>query len=168
MIEETEHTRIAAWVRDVFRLPETTTVLVTGDNVSCDDAAVEPATLLTIKIDAARSYEYSIMKSAASVCYDDILLLKKSAQKFAIENHPFLSKLLRYFGWWFIFAGALTTFSICPVCGQVGCPVGIGTTGIIAGFFTVLKQNGKEWARSVKQRIMTAITGMRNSYKAGN
>gem|GEM_PF-802063 len=65
----------------------------------------------------------------------------------AIENMTLVQKLkyhglLRFAGWWSIFAGALAVNSVCPICGTQGCPVGIGTTGIIAAFFAGLKQWG--------------------------
>jgi hypothetical protein len=49
------------------------------------------------------------------------------------------SGYIRFAGWWSIFAGALALNSTCPLCGSASCPVGIGTTGLIAGLFAALK-----------------------------
>jgi hypothetical protein len=50
--------------------------------------------------------------------------------------------MLRFTGWWSIFAGILAINSVCPVCGSTACPIGIGATGLIAGFFAAVKQWG--------------------------
>jgi hypothetical protein len=52
------------------------------------------------------------------------------------------SGIIRFAGWWSIFAGALALNSVCPICGGVACPVGLGTTGIIAGLLAGIKQWG--------------------------
>ncbi|HQO03050.1 MAG TPA: hypothetical protein PLI62_12335 [Spirochaetota bacterium] len=57
------------------------------------------------------------------------------------------SGVIRFAGWWSIFAGALALNSVCPICGGVACPVGLGTTGIIAGLLAGIKQWG---GRSIK------------------
>ncbi len=71
------------------------------------------------------------------------------------HNHVIRSKLLRLFGWWSIFAGGITAFSICPICGQAGCPIGVGTTGIIAGLFALVKQYGTYFVKFFKRRPYT-------------
>jgi len=55
----------------------------------------------------------------------------------------FSAGLLRFAGWWSIFAGVLAVNSVCPFCGSAACPVGLGTTGVIAVFFAAVKQWGK-------------------------
>ncbi len=50
--------------------------------------------------------------------------------------------LLRMAGWWSIFAGLLALNSVCPICGGASCPVGVGTTGIIAGLLAGAKVFG--------------------------
>lgn len=59
----------------------------------------------------------------------------------------FTSGVIRFAGWWSIFAGALALNSVCPICGGVACPVGLGTTDIIAGLLAGIKQWG---GRSIK------------------
>lgn len=51
----------------------------------------------------------------------------------------FSSAIVRFAGWWSIFAGVLALNSVCPVCGGSACPVGIGTTGVIAGVIAAVK-----------------------------
>ncbi|MBN2078430.1 MAG: hypothetical protein JW838_05660 [Spirochaetes bacterium] len=74
-------------------------------------------------------------------------LRKKSENTPVPGAKTFVKKLvasgaLRFAGWWSIFAGALALYSVCPVCGTVGCPVGIGVTGVLAGLLAALKQWG--------------------------
>ncbi|MBN1602938.1 MAG: hypothetical protein JW915_15120 [Chitinispirillaceae bacterium] len=54
------------------------------------------------------------------------------------KKHSVFSHLLKFLGWWFGFAGLYATFSVCPFCGQAGCPVGVGATGIFGGVFALI------------------------------
>lgn len=58
------------------------------------------------------------------------------------------SGTFRFLGWWSIFAGALAMNSVCPICGNAACPVGVGTTGILAGIMAGFKQWGGPVIRS--------------------
>mgnify|MGYP006961682514 CR=1 FL=1 len=60
------------------------------------------------------------------------------------------SGALRFAGWWSIFAGALALNSVCPICGGASCPVGIGTTGVIAAVLAGTKQWGGAIIRYVR------------------
>ncbi len=61
--------------------------------------------------------------------------------------------VLRFAGWWSVFAGLLAFNSVCPVCGNTACPVGLGTTGIIAAFFASLRQWGGSLFGALSDRI---------------
>jgi hypothetical protein len=50
--------------------------------------------------------------------------------------------LVRFAGWWSLFAGALALNSVCPVCGNAGCPTGIGSFGLVAAVLAFFKQYG--------------------------
>ncbi len=50
--------------------------------------------------------------------------------------------LVRFAGWWSLFAGALALNSVCPVCGNAGCPTGIGSFGLVAAVLAFVKQYG--------------------------
>ncbi|MBN2160127.1 MAG: hypothetical protein JW807_12085 [Spirochaetes bacterium] len=69
------------------------------------------------------------------------------------------SGIMRFAGWWSIFAGALALHSVCPICGSTGCPVGIGTTGIIAGLAAALKQWGGGIIRIIAGKVRRTISG---------
>jgi len=57
--------------------------------------------------------------------------------------------ILRFAGWWSVFAGLLAINSVCPVCGSTACPIGLGTTGVIAVFFAAVKQWGRRFFQSL-------------------
>ena len=45
---------------------------------------------------------------------------------------------MRFFASWFSFFAILGSFSICPFCGQPGCPGGAADAGILGGLATVV------------------------------
>jgi len=58
-------------------------------------------------------------------------------------------QVLRFLGWMAGFGG-LVAWSTCPFCGQSGCPVGAGTTGIMGGLFALCMTNWKRLIEQVK------------------
>lgn len=77
---------------------------------------------------------------------------------------PFVKRLLssgalRFAGWWSIFAGALALNSVCPICGGAACPVGIGTTGVIAAVLAGAKQWGGRIIGAITRRVRPAKSG---------
>ncbi|MBN1498060.1 MAG: hypothetical protein JXA07_14910 [Spirochaetes bacterium] len=69
------------------------------------------------------------------------------------------SGIVRFAGWWSIFAGALALNSVCPICGSSACPVGLGTTGIIAGLIAALKLWGGKLVRAIVRKTRPPETG---------
>jgi len=61
----------------------------------------------------------------------------------AHQRHSVFSRVLRFFAWWFAFIGLYSSSSVCPFCGQQGCPVGAGAAGFLGGFFALLVQDWK-------------------------
>ncbi|MGD9161880.1 MAG: hypothetical protein PVG39_25945 [Desulfobacteraceae bacterium] len=59
----------------------------------------------------------------------------------------------RFFGWWFGFTGLYSVFSVCPFCGQLGCPVGIASAGTVGAFFALCLQDWKLLFRFLKQKF---------------
>jgi len=150
---------IKNWVLKIFNLPEHTIVNIDENKISSLTSETKnftKITKITIVINKKKSYSYIIKKPIYLINYDDILFLKNSIKKHALDKYPFLSRFIRFFGWWFIFAGTLTTFSVCPFCGQVNCPVGVGSTGILAGFFALLKQYGRQVYDHIKQKLISS------------
>jgi len=91
-------------------------------------------------------------------CNQCLTLIEAGINESPDEHISFIRKIisagvLRFAGWWSVFAGLLALNSVCPVCGSTACPVGIGTTGIIAAFFAVIKQWGGGTLKKISQRI---------------
>jgi hypothetical protein len=66
-------------------------------------------------------------------------------------RYPFIGGLFRFLTWWLIFAGIYASSSVCPFCGQPGCPVGAGSAGLVGGFFALVISKGKV--------ILSLVTG---------
>ena len=58
-------------------------------------------------------------------------------------KYPVLGRLFRLFIWWLTFMGIYASSSVCPFCGQVGCPVGMAGAGLVGGFFALVIGQGK-------------------------
>ncbi len=132
---------------EVFVLPDSDLLRVSEEEYRDEEGRLNKRTNFNIKIKNKNFYKYSIQKSASEIGIDDINCLKESIESYLSKNYPIRSRVYKFFGWWFIFAGAITVFSVCPICGQTGCPVGVGTTGIIAGLLSLIKTGGKNHIR---------------------
>lgn len=142
-------------IRDIFTTPATAIIRINEEEHTDDSGTNTIKTTIQFISGRKTSPTYTILKPAPDISEEDIRLLYNSVIATVSQKHPLRFNLFRLFGWWFIFAGALTAFSICPICGQVGCPVGIGTTGIIAGVLALVKQHGHEAAKTTKKRIIS-------------
>jgi hypothetical protein len=58
-------------------------------------------------------------------------------------QYPLIGRLFRFLTWWLIFSGIYASSSVCPFCGQFGCPVGAGSAGIVGAFFALVMGKGK-------------------------
>jgi hypothetical protein len=150
---------IKQWISDIFNLSESSKISVRENRNISQPNNTPTITEINIIVNTKRSYSFNIEKPLSTITHDDIVLLENSLKKLAIKQHPFLAKFTRFFGWWFIFAGTFAAFSVCPVCGQVSCPVGVGTTGILAGIFALIKQNGRQFIYYIKEKIKLMISG---------
>ncbi len=69
----------------------------------------------------------------------------------ARKMSPF-GRLFRFIGLWFGFTGLYAAFSVCPFCGQPGCPVGLASSGAIGGLFALCFQDWKILVSYIKNR----------------
>jgi hypothetical protein len=60
--------------------------------------------------------------------------------KDAPKKNSLLNRFLSFLKPWLAFTGLYATFSVCPFCGQSGCPVGIGSAGLVGGVMALLAQ----------------------------
>jgi hypothetical protein len=64
-----------------------------------------------------------------------------------------LGRLFRFFGWWFGFTGLYSAFTVCPFCGQQGCPVGLVSAGTVGAFLALCAQDWKLLAGYLRRRL---------------
>ena len=72
------------------------------------------------------------------------------------EGHPGMSPfghLFRFLGWWFGIAGLYSVFSVCPFCGQSGCPVGLASAGTIGAFLALCMQDWKKLFNYLREKL---------------
>ncbi len=108
---------------------------------------------LTLEGKGAREFE--LPRPVDELSDDDLEKLKAAIRGSARPAGFFSRGLVRLLGWWVIFAGSLTVFSVCPICGRMGCVTGIGIYGIMAGLLALAKQYGK----SMLDRLAGFIRG---------
>jgi hypothetical protein len=47
-------------------------------------------------------------------------------------------RVFSFLGWWLGFSALLGPLSVCPACGQAGCPGGAASAGVLGGLLAVL------------------------------
>ena len=85
--------------------------------------------------------------------YEDIKLLRTTIEAHVVKKHPILGRLFRFFGLWFAFSVLYAMSAVCPFCGQVGCPVGAGSAGLVGGFFALCMQNWKAFVKFMYSKL---------------
>jgi hypothetical protein len=79
---------------------------------------------------------------------------KKTIKK--VKLSPF-GQLFRFIGWWFGFTVLYAMFSVCPFCGQQGCPVGLASAGTVGAFLSLCLQDWKRLFIFIKQKLKVAF-----------
>jgi len=64
-----------------------------------------------------------------------------------------LGYVIKLFAKWFGFTSLYAAFSVCPFCGQQGCPVGIGSASIIGAFFALIFSDWKILFSYIKNKL---------------
>ena len=62
---------------------------------------------------------------------------------------PFIGRFLKFLTWWLIFSGIYASSSVCPFCGQAGCPVGGASAGLVGGLCALVIGKGKVIIRQI-------------------
>jgi len=65
---------------------------------------------------------------------------------------PF-GRLFRFLGWWLGLTGLYSAFSVCPFCGQPGCPVGLASAGTVGAFLALCVQDWRSLFRYIKGKM---------------
>jgi hypothetical protein len=81
---------------------------------------------------------------------NDVEAKKTDSDNQNMKLSPF-GHLFRLVASWFGFTGLYAMFSVCPFCGQQGCPVGIASAGTVGAFFALCFQDWKRLFTYLKQ-----------------
>ena len=76
--------------------------------------------------------------------------------------HPFIGRFLKFLTWWLIFSGIYASSSVCPFCGQLGCPVGGASAGIVGGLFALVLGKGQV----IIERVTRGFSFIRSTIKS--
>lgn len=76
---------------------------------------------------------------------------KTSAAPFLKGRVRWLRPIARFAAWWFSLFALLGPLSVCPVCGQSGCPGGAASAGILGGVMAAFI-SGLRWVRDLARR----------------
>lgn len=144
--------QIERWFVETFNLPKGT--MVTASECECKgEQHSSIVTDVTVRLGKNHLHKYTVPKPLAGITYEDVKLLRTTIEANTVKKHPILGHLFWFLGWWFAFSGLYAMFAVCPFCGQVGCPVGAGSSGLIGGFFALCMQNWKAFARFIYSKL---------------
>lgn len=60
--------------------------------------------------------------------------------KEAPKKNNLLNRFMAFLKPWLAFTGLYAAFSVCPFCGQSGCPTGIGSAGLVGAVMALFTQ----------------------------
>ena len=139
--ENMQH-QLQQWIRDTFHLSKNEVITINEHRHSPDRS---DSSHTEIKIEAATggNKQFIIKKTINEITEHDIQKLQRFTRFERLKKLPIVGNLFRFLGLWLAFTGIYAMFSVCPFCGQVGCPVGAGSAGVMGGFFALIVQNLK-------------------------
>lgn len=144
--------QLQQWIGDTFRLPKDAIINISQhrDDENKPDSS---HTNITIKNKSGKNFHYQINKPINKVTEKEIKRLRRFIKFEKLKKLPVIGNLFRFLGLWLAFTGVYAMFSVCPFCGQVGCPVGAGSAGVIGGFFALTVQNMKNLLRFFEHKL---------------
>ena len=155
MIKNSENFRqqqLQQWIRETFRLSKDADINI-SEHREGENKFDSPHTEITIEQKSGKKCQYQINKSITEVTEKDIKRLRRFAKFEKLKKLPIIGNLFRFLGLWLAFTGVYAMFSVCPFCGQVGCPVGAGSAGVIGGFFALAVPNMKNLLSLMQHKL---------------
>lgn len=73
---------------------------------------------------------------------------RKQNRKLSPFGHIF-----RLIAYWLGFTGLYAAFSVCPFCGQQGCPMGMASAGTVGAFFALCCQDWKRFFAFLRHKL---------------
>jgi hypothetical protein len=151
-IENLIDNQLKQWIIEAFHLTEKTIIKIAEHATSTAEQATSQ-TVITINQNNDEPYRYTIKKPKAGIAEKDIHKLRRFIKFEKLKQVPIIGNLFRFLGLWIAFTGVYTIFAVCPFCGQMGCPVGAGSAGVIGGFFALIVQNMKNVLNFVQHKL---------------
>lgn len=155
-IENIIDNQLKQWIIEVFHLNENTKIKIAEQATSTAEPATSH-TVITINQDDNDTYQYTIKKPRAEIAEKDIQKLKQFIKFEKLKQVPIIGNLFRFLGLWVAFTGIYAMFAVCPFCGQMGCPVGAGSAGVVGGAFALAVNNGKQFVKKINFLEMKKI-----------
>ena len=141
--------QLRRWIVEAFNLPKGTAV--TASERECNgEQCPSIVTDVTVHLGKNHAHKYTIPKPLGDMTYEDIKLLRTTIEAHVVKKHPILGRLFHFFGCWFACSVLYAMSAVCPFCGQVGCPVGAGSAGLVGGFFALFALWMQNWKAFVK------------------
>jgi len=157
MAIETQNKNYEEWIREIFDLSKKTQIDIHEKQINHQNH-IHIETNISININEDKSQNYVIKKPLDEIQKRDIKNLKRVVKLERRKLHPVFGPIFRFFAWWFAFTGLYSMFAVCPFCGQAGCVVGVGSAGVVGGFFAFLLQYGKTAVSYIKNIMLKAFT----------
>jgi len=134
--------QLEKWIVEVFNLSNEETINLAEHE---DEKGGQHFfhTEITVRDKFDQNRQYTIKKSVTEITQKDIQRLRRYVKFERLKKLPVIGNLFRFIGLWIAFTGIYSMFAVCPFCGQLGCPVGAGSAGVVGGFFALVVQNMK-------------------------
>jgi hypothetical protein len=174
--------QIQGWVIEAFNLPKETVVYITSPPIrrrwtplaygigrlispirrnhiskrECIEERLSSMdTVIIVHSCKDHTHEYTIPKPPDDIKYEDIELLRTTDghKHHTHKKNAILGYLFRFSIWWAGISGIYAITVACPCCGQVGCPVGVGSASLVGGFLALCKQSGKGFIKSAYSKL---------------
>jgi len=71
-----------------------------------------------------------------------------------VDRKSMRNRIIHFLFRWLAFFGIFAGTTVCPFCGQPGCPVGVGGAAVGGGLFALLTQNWKAAVLIIKNKII--------------
>lgn len=146
------HRQIQQWIRDTFHLSKDADIHI-HERRHSDKKIGTSFTEIMIEEKRDQKKHYQIKKTIDEISEKDIRKLRRFDKFEKLKRLPVIGNLFRFLGLWLAFTGVYTMFSVCPFCGQIGCPVGTGSAGVVGGFFALIVQNMKNLLNFVHHNL---------------
>jgi len=65
----------------------------------------------------------------------------------------FWPRLWRFLGFWMGISGLYASSTVCPCCGQVGCPVGLAAAGVLGGGLAFILTYARRIWNRIRDRL---------------